>query len=350
MADTIKTISVGTDFVKSNGILLEQTPDTALVFVPEIYPGGVRGDLIRFKKNRSDQWEKIPEQDFRKLQLYQGTHIELGTQQLSKLIVEVKKRESISQQGVHSGLTEYVVAEKNKVIIVDDQNKKELIQQVLDKGYSDVFWNLLINSYPNVANKLSAGHLQMQRKNVVDELETRLKGSFPETTGDDSWQRWIYKHNWLLGVNYQNPIEKQKINIAGIMPDYLFPTLDQFVDILEIKLPSEEVILKDTSHNGSWVWSKASNFAIGQVVNYLSEIERLRLEIEKNIRDVYHLEFSLLKPRVFVLIGQSAGWDLPQKEGLRKLNNSLHGIEVITYSDLVNRGKAFTDFSKDIEN
>lgn len=349
MADIIKTVSVGKDFVKTKGILLEQTSDTALVFFPEIHPGGVRGDLIRFKKNRKDEWEKIPEQDFRKLQLYEGTHIELGTQELNKLIAEVKKRESISEQGVQPGLTEYVVAEKDKVIVVDDQNKKQLIQQVLNKGYSADFWKLLISSYPDVANKLSAGHLQMQRKAIVDELEIRLKGTFPETTGDDSWQNWIFQHNWLFGVNYHDPIEKQKINITGIMPDYLFPTLDQFIDILEIKLPSEDVILQDTSHNGSWVWSNASNHAIGQVVNYLCEIERLRLEIEKNIRDVYHLEFSLLKPRAFILIGQSADWDMSKKEGLRKLNNSLHGIEIITYSDLIMRGRAFTDFSKDIE-
>jgi len=264
------------------------------------------------------------------------------------LIGDVEKRKLISKQGVKYGSTEYIIAEKDKVIIVDDRNKKQLIQQVLDKGYSSDFWKLLINSYPDVANKLSAGHLQMKRGTVVDELEVRLKGDFSETTGNDSWQKWIYTHNWLFGVNYHDPIEKQKINITGIMPDYLFPTLDQFVDVLEIKLPSENVVIKDTSHNGSWVWSDASNYAIGQVVNYLGEIERLRFEIERNIRNVYELEFSLLKPRAFILIGQSTDWLLPQKEGLRKLNNSLHGIEIITYSDLINRGRVFSDFSKDL--
>jgi len=36
------------------------------------------------------------------------------------------------------------------------------------------------------------------------------------------------------------------------MPDFIFPTLDGFVDILEIKLPSKEVIVEDASHAGSW--------------------------------------------------------------------------------------------------
>ncbi|OGM11934.1 hypothetical protein A2Z22_01735 [Candidatus Woesebacteria bacterium RBG_16_34_12] len=348
MTDTISTLSVGRDFVKTKGVLLEQTSDTALVFFPEIHPGGVRGDLIRFKKNRSDEWEKIPEQDFRKLQVYQGAHIELGTQQLRKLTDEVQKREQISKQGVQPGLTKYVVAEEDKVIIVDDKNKIPLIQQVLDKGYSTDFWKLLIISHPDLANKLSAGQLQMQRKAVVDELKERLTRSFPETASADSWQNWIYLHNWLFGVNYHDPIEKQRINITGIMPDYLFPTLDQFVDILEIKLPSEDIILQDASHNGSWVWAEASNYAIGQIVNYLGEIERQRLEIERNIRNVYGLEFSLLKPRAFILIGESFDWTLSKKEGLRKLNNSLHGIEVISYTDLVKRGEVFVDFGPDL--
>jgi len=29
---------------------LDETPDIALVFFPEVHPGGVRGDLIRLKK------------------------------------------------------------------------------------------------------------------------------------------------------------------------------------------------------------------------------------------------------------------------------------------------------------
>ena len=125
------------------------------------------------------------------------------------------------------------------------------------------------------------------------------------------------------------------------MPDYLFPTIDGFVDILEIKLPNDDVIVKDNSHNGSWKWSPETNTAIGQVVNYLSEIDRLQLEIEKSIKDKYNLEINLLKPRAYILIGNSKGWDNSKKEGLRKMNHALHGIEVITYKELVDRGNQY---------
>lgn len=63
------------------------------------------------------------------------------------------------------------------------------------------------------------------------------------------------------------------------MPDYLFPTVDNFIDILEIKLPTFEVIKEDSSHAGSWIWSKESNQSIDQVVTYLSAIDRIRFEL-----------------------------------------------------------------------
>lgn len=337
MNNIVRTKSVGKDFAKTNGILLEETATTALVFFPDIHPKGVRGNLIRFKKEKDKKWEKIPEQDFRKLQLYEGTHIELGTKQLELLMQEIAKRKKIVESGMPYGEQEYIVADKNTAIFVNDANKKNILQQVLDNGYSDEFWQLVSSSHPNLADKLSSGHLQFQRKKVIDELKNRLQSTYPETSGEESWQKWIYRHNWLFGANYRKPIEKQKINLLGIMPDYLFPTADGFVDILEIKLPSFEVIEEDKNHKGSWIWSKESNLAIGQVVNYLAEIERLRLEIERLIGK----EFSILKPRAYILIGRKNNWSDDKKEGLRKLNYSLHGIEILTYSDLIKRGDTF---------
>jgi len=184
------------------------------------------------------------------------------------------------------------IVDSEQVIVVNDQNKKQILEEILTRGYSNDFWDLLRTQEPQLTDSLSAAQLNIHRKKIVDELKQRLTtGTFSETSGDDSWKKWIYKHNWLFGINYQEPIQKVKINIAGVMPDYIFPTLDGFADILEIKLPSVEVVEKDSSHPGSWVWSNQSNYAIGQVVNYLCEIGRLRLEIERQIEIVYQKKF-----------------------------------------------------------
>jgi hypothetical protein len=341
----IRTESIGKGIARTTRVILEVTPTTALVFYPEVHEGGVRGNLVRFRKNKDDKWEQLEKVDFRKLKLHEGAKIELGTEQLKKLVDEVNKREEIVKGGISLGLNEYQLLEKNdNVVIVNDKNKKAVLEQILSSGYSDDFWQLLHKSNPNLADKLSSGHIQMQRQRVLATLENRLNGdkAYHETKGDDSWQSWIYKYNWLFGVNYLQAIEKQKINLNGVMPDYLFITTDGFVDVLEIKLPSMEVIVKDGSHNGSWVWSSDANKAIGQVVNYISEIDRLQLEIERQIQKE-HDNVSVLKPRAYILIGNSKDWNKEKKEGLRKLNHSLHGIEVITYHNLTQRGLLFIE-------
>ncbi len=341
----IKTKSVGVGVAKSTPVLLERTPETIVQFNPTLHPKGVSGSIVKFRKDRKNEWKGLKHSSFKNHALAPMEKIEIpvSTDALKKLLEEVRSRESIAKDGIKYGSHEYITVEKDKAIILDDKNKKSILEQLLTKGYSNDFWDILNQKDPNLADKIIFGHLQIQRRKVITELKARLKGSFPETKGHDSWQSWIFKNNWLFGSNYQTPIEKQKINITGVMPDFIFPTVDGFVDILEIKLPSDGVISEDTSRAGCWVWTTASNHAIGQVVNYLCEVDRLRLEIEKAIETKYSKKVSLLKPRAYVLIGQSETWSNPKKEGLRKLNNSLHGIEVLTYFDLISRGEAFLD-------
>jgi hypothetical protein len=179
----------------------------------------------------------------------------------------------------------------------------------------------------------------------LNELMNRLNSgkNYHETKGKESWQAWIHHNNWLFGINYLNPIPQEKVGFDNI-PDYLFPTRDGFLDILEIKKPNPTVIEKDEDHADSYVWSKGTNLAIGQVVTYIQKMEDHRLEIRDRINEKYGSEygivFHVIKPRAFVLIGNSSDWSSKQKEALKRLNYSLHGIEVLTYTDLIKRGES----------
>lgn len=184
------------------------------------------------------------------------------------------------------------------------------------------------------------------------ELNDRLTGvkTFHETSGKNSWQSWIFDNNWIFGVTYQIPIEKEQVGFNQI-PDYLFPTMDGFIDILEIKLPTKKVIIKDPDHAGSYRWSSDTSQAIGQVVNYLHHLELHQLEIKQKLERTYCKKYNVpiysIKPRAYIVIDTKEGWDEDKIEGLRKLNYSLHGIEVLTYTDLQQRGgniiKLYTD-------
>ena len=341
MSKIIRTESIGCGIADvPEDFILSEKSMSRLVFHAMIHEGGIRGKIIRQRReSKVDVW--IPDEaiDIRTLGKKESININVSTDAVKKLYMAISKlAEILKQNGVEYGENAYAVVDPDEVIITDE-NKVAYIRKIIAAGYDKEVWENLAELNPSLITKLSYAKIQSIKRKIVEELNTRLlTGGYSETTGNDSWQKWIYQNNWLFGVNYKKPIEKVKINITGIMPDYLFPTLDGFVDVLEIKLPDHEVINMDTSHSGSWKWAEKTNIAIGQVINYLGEIDRSRLEIEKNVKDKYGYEISLLKPRAFILIGNSDGWDSDKKEGLRKMNHALHGIEVLTYKDLLDRG------------
>ena len=50
-------------------------------------------------------------------------------------------------------------------------------------------------------------------------------------------------------------------------------------------------------------------------------------------------ELEVLKPRVKVVIGRSNNLNPDEKKGLRLLNASLHGIEIITFDEILTRAE-----------
>lgn len=336
---TTKSVGIGIADVEEDFVLYEE-PMSRLVFHAQIHEGGIKGKIIRQRReSNNDSWSPDKAIDIRTLGKNEFINLDMHTEAIKNFYLAVRKLANIlNQRGVSYGENKFAVVDPDSVVITD-QNKTGYIKKVIDAGYGEDVWNSLAESNPSLVIKLSYAKIQSTKQAVIEEFNLRLDtGTFPETSSNNSWQVWIYENNWLFGVNYKKPIEKIKINITGIMPDYLFPTLDGFVDILEIKLPNDEVILNDTSHVGSWKWTSETNTAIGQVVNYLGEIDRLKREIEPIIKNVYGYDLSLLKPRAYILIGDSTNWDITKKEGLRKMNHALHGIEILTYKDLLDRG------------
>jgi len=210
--------------------------------------------------------------------------------------------------------------------------------------------------------EIKAASNQAYYENKLDEFRERLKKRYYETKGKYSWQNWIYSHYWIFGIYYLEPIPKEDVGFKQI-PDFLFPTIDGFIDILEIKVPNKleknilkdiEIIKKDENHTGSYYWSRETSEAIGQVTNYIDELEKHQLEIadiiRKKYKDKYPIEISAVKPRAFILIGRTEKWDKDELEALRKLNSTLHRIEIISYDQLLKRGESMINlFDREID-
>ena len=207
---------------------------------------------------------------------------------------------------IPSGREEYTPVNHSSVILSAEEIKS-VFQPVL--GYDNVL-DVLFEDVKIGNNKKNAEVKRDYKIEIKEKRYQELKDRLNDADGfsESSWQKWIYANNEIFGTKYEKPLEKEKINISGSMPDYLFPTLDGFVDVLEIKLPKDKVIKLDKSHKGSWYFSSGANKAIGQVANYLKEIEERRPELNEHLKGKYNKDINFLKPRGYILIGNNSEW------------------------------------------
>lgn len=339
MENKINTKTVGRGIAKVEDFILSEEKMSRLIFRPQIHNGGIRGRLIRQRRESEDDvWNDEKSIDIRTLGKNETINIDIPTEGVLVLYKAIRQLATIlREEGVGYGDNSYKIVDDKDIVITDD-NKKLLFHKLSLGNFTPELLEFLSKENPELIKNLFDIKEKEQKEKVIQELKDRLdNGNFLETSGSGNWQDWIYKNNWLFGANYDEPIQKQKISISGIMPDYLFPTFDGFVDILEIKLPKDDVIKKG-SHVGSWVFTEECNQAVGQVINYLNSIGDLRLQIEEEIKSKYGKSVSMIKPRGFILIGDSRNWSEEKKKALRKINGTLHGVEIITYNDLLIRG------------
>ena len=347
---TISINQIAKDVAKiNNNFILYEHKTYRIIFKPTIHKlngGGVRGVLVIAKKEKPEDknWVEQTKQKINQLEYGELLGVELKTDTINKFVEAIEHSKNIlHNNGAQSTDNRYQLVDKDKIILTSDNivdvsfdtekfTKKDVIKFLGKFNNNNKFSNLIINTLD-----------QEKKERIINELTKRLKNitKYKECSGEENWQDWIYKNIWLFGGNYINPISKEKINIKGSMPDFLFLTIDGFVDVVEIKLPDDVVIKQDKSRQNSWYFSPEVNRAIGQMTNYLNEIDRTKLEIEKNIEREYGITANITKPRAFILIGDNDDWEVIKKEALRKLNFTLHNIEILTYRDLLNRGKQF---------
>lgn len=141
-------------------------------------------------------------------------------------------------------------------------------------------------------------------------------------------QNWIISNLWVFGIQYSKKYDIRKISIHS-EADILVESLDGFLDLIEVKRPSEGNILHyDKSHDSYFPTAPLSK-AIGQGVHYMSQLDDSKLLVEKENN------VKLVRPRVKIIIGRSDTLDANGLSSLRMINSSLVGVEIYTYDYLL---------------
>jgi hypothetical protein len=147
------------------------------------------------------------------------------------------------------------------------------------------------------------------------------------STPEHEFQRLLADSPWMFGSEYSELLPRRTWTRDDNLDFMLRRTVDGFLQIVEIKTAfAEPLLLHDRSHDSYHPSAKLSK-VVGQVIRYIEEVERSRDSI------IASDQVDPLKIRALVIIGRDG--DAPHQAALRNLNGHLHGIEIITYDQLL---------------
>jgi len=172
---------------------------------------------------------------------------------------------------------------------------------------------------------------------AVEELGNIVNGKFKNEV---EIQKFLKNNLWMFGNDYAHIVEDEKINAQNIL-DIIPQNIESYVDIIEVKLPSEVLFHFDESHLNYYCASKLTK-AIAQTQNYIYELDR------KSVDEQYQQKNNcrIVRPRGMILYGSGERLDASQTQYLRILNASYHNLQIITYQQLLQKARNTLAFSK----
>lgn len=192
-----------------------------------------------------------------------------------------------------------------------------------------------------LAEAFSASVRLGELRSAVTELRVNLaEGKSRETI----YQDWCERHSWAFGNAYVARDTQRVIGVGDQVDLLLESTVNGFRDIFELKQPDFDVILYDKTHR-NWYWSAQTAKSIGQCHRYLDTLHRNAqhgLMPDRPEVVAYH-------PRAVIVIGRSHDWNPDQLRALHGLNSRMHGINVMTYDQLLARCEALLQQLTDVD-
>ena len=189
------------------------------------------------------------------------------------------------------------------------------------------FFNFIIKN-DILPNEFFLGLEHSKRIKALKEFDDMLSNSF---LSENNWQTWFENNSWVLGSDIVRILDERHIDTRHIA-DYLVESFDGFLDIIEIKKPSDSLKFWHSGlDHGNYIPSLDLTKAITQTLNYIYEIES-ESNSKKFSESVDNI--SVVKPRCTLIFGRSNDWNSEQFKAYRILNSSYSNINIQTY-DLV---------------
>ncbi|OHA79667.1 MAG: hypothetical protein A2675_03225 [Candidatus Yonathbacteria bacterium RIFCSPHIGHO2_01_FULL_51_10] len=237
-------------------------------------------------------------------------------------------------------------------LVVDTDLYSKLVTLSRDAGGQNILSRLFEEGYltsnldiPELIKKGLSRQKIEEKQKQISEFEVLISRGDVKEVSDI--QNALSGMPWIFGPEYES-IDVRGAGDAGI-PDRRLKRIDGLSDILEVKLPSAELLRKD--HLGRAYIAPELSVAIGQLTGYLEHYfsayseERNDKTGEEILEDRYGKYY---KPRGILLIGRRKKEDgtdgikdtiSAEPKYLRRLISYYHWVEVLTYDDLIERAR-----------
>ncbi len=283
----------------------------------------------KFKKIKSDVWEE------ENLVRESGFTIS-DKASIEKLAAYIKANEALLNIDILSRDYTSAILTNNKVTL-------DIVKNILrSEKNKDAIFELFKEQYPKLDKKILTYKLVEARKTALNEFKESLIDENKKER--NYWQPFLNKNRWMFGLSYFILLDESRIDLWDTA-DYLFEADDGFIDIVEIKHPHVDFWEKDGTGN----YKKYRDFiqpsedlkgAITQATNYIFQVEKKFADPDWCRKNKCQ---TPVKPKCTIILGKSNDWEIEEKTAYRLLNDSLHGIEIITFDHLYSRARKILD-------
>ena len=225
------------------------------------------------------------------------------------------------------------------ITLSGDSTGKEALMKLFESGY--------LTSELDIPDLIKRGLSQTkidEKLNALKNFEELINSPDVEEVADI--QTFLKDNPWVFGPEYKK-LDFRDAGLSG-NPDGRLLRVDGLSDILEVKLPKEELLRADNKGR-QFITPKLAE-ALGQLTGYLEHYyseysqdydDTTGKEILKDVYGKYY------KPRGILLIGRRGKEMInttkqtisAEPKNMRRLLSYFHWVEVLTYDDLIERSR-----------
>lgn len=291
--------------------------------------------IVHQRRGKRDApWEDLGGKQLSELLAGEAAKIQLDSKQTRALLTHLISLYRIGADGVRLGTTVLEIRDEDEVIRTD-AGRARVIKKLLAGDYSEEIWQTLIEENPDLATKMSLARIYEERKRVIEEFANNIG----EELTEQYWQEFLDDNTWIFGSSYIGRVGERRINIKSTL-DHPLITEDGHIEIVEIKTPSFDFWSRKRDgsqflYRGKYLVPHPElHCAIAQGTNYILEVER---EMDSRSWAENHSGIYPIKPKCLIVHGRSSQWGKEESIAYRVLNDSLHGVCIITFDHLLLR-------------